>query len=375
MFGLLFVARREFWGAAYSKTLRPLFRCLFGRGVISLWLLCVLYRVAEYMFSELYVPLGSVWKPAFPLTWRLILLSLFMVPTIAFIQLLWLSLHHPGVASLCWRRTSSSRSSSSQRYTMLPRSESNTLEEGVLYRAGDDDNCDMADSEGNTGSWRFHTSSQPFPFSRFFLWLAILFTSLWLALCYQHPGDLRYRSLIETANTHPKREGYANKGIVPCRGGVAIAFTQRFAEKIFIAAMFFNNERVIPYWSNSLIQAIHYLGEDNVFVSILESGSRDRSRKLLRQLDDRLDAMRVARRILTEDTAITKPEDMGGSDRIDFLSALRNRALEPLVEMGGYDKVMFSNDIYIEPESIVELLKTADGEYDMACGMDFGHYG
>ncbi|KAG8216632.1 cryptococcal mannosyltransferase 1-domain-containing protein [Butyriboletus roseoflavus] len=66
---------------------------------------------------------------------------------------------------------------------------------------------------------------------------------------------------------------------------------------------------------------------------------------------------------------------MGGNNRINFLSALRNHALEPLVEKGGYDKVVFSNDIYIEPETIIELLNTADGEYDMACGMDFGHFG
>ena len=139
--------------------------------------------------------------------------------------------------------------------------------------------------------------------------------------------------------------------------------------------MFYNNEHVIPYWSNSLIKAIHYLGEDNVFVSILESGSEDRSPALLQQLDDRLAVMNVSRRILTQDTAIMKPDDMGGNNRIRFLSSLRNHALEPLVEMGGYDKVVFSNDIYIEPETIVELLNTADGEYDMACGMDFGHFG
>lgn len=139
--------------------------------------------------------------------------------------------------------------------------------------------------------------------------------------------------------------------------------------------MFSNNERVIPYWSDSLVKVIPYLGRANVFVSILESGSEDGSPALLRQLDDRLDAMGVSRRILTEDTVIAKPDDMGGNNRIDYLAALRNRVLEPLVERGGYDKVVFSNDVYVEPETIVELLKTADGEYDMACGMDFGHFG
>ena len=139
--------------------------------------------------------------------------------------------------------------------------------------------------------------------------------------------------------------------------------------------MFYNNEKVIPYWSDSIIKAIHYLGADNVFVSVLESGSDDQSPALLQRLDKRLDAMRVQRRILTHDKAITKPDNLNGNDRTEFLSALRNRVLEPLVENGGYDKVIFSNDIFIEPETIIELLNTAEGEYDMACGMDYAHFG
>ena len=85
--------------------------------------------------------------------------------------------------------------------------------------------------------------------------------------------------------------------------------------------------------------------------------------------------MQVNRRILTQNDTVKKPEDMGGNNRINFLSAIRNQILEPLVEKGGYDRVVFSNDIYIEPESWIDLLNTNDGEYDMACGLDFGHFG
>lgn len=31
-------------------------------------------------------------------------------------------------------------------------------------------------------------------------------------------------------------------------------------EKIFIAAMFYNNEGIIPYWSDEIVKLIHYLG-------------------------------------------------------------------------------------------------------------------
>ncbi|KIJ60124.1 glycosyltransferase family 69 protein [Hydnomerulius pinastri MD-312] len=189
------------------------------------------------------------------------------------------------------------------------------------------------------------------------IWIAVFCASVRVAVRYEQPGDVRYRSEIEQAGRHPGNAGHGNQ------------------EKIFIAAMFYNNEQVIPYWSDSLIKAIRYLGTENVFVSIIESHSDDQSPVLLRKLNHQLSEMHVSRRILIQDDLITKPDDMGGNNRIDFLAALRNRALEPLVEKGGYDKVVFSNDIFIEPETFIELLNTADGEYDMACGMDFGHFG
>lgn len=146
------------------------------------------------------------------------------------------------------------------------------------------------------------------------------------------------------------------------------------SEKIFIAAMFYNNEYVIPYWHDTLIKVIHYLGPDNVFVSIVESHSTDESPQLLDALDADLALLGVSRRILTRDKAVPKPDDMRGNNRIEFLAATRNRVIEPLI-VGGYDRVVFSNDIFIEPESFVELLETNSGDYDMACGLDMGHFG
>jgi hypothetical protein len=61
--------------------------------------------------------------------------------------------------------------------------------------------------------------------------------------------------------------------------------------------------------------------------------------------------------------------------RITFLAAVRNLVMEPLVQHGGYTRVVFSNDIFIEAESIVELLDTKGGDYDMACGLDLSFWG
>ncbi|TFY60951.1 hypothetical protein EVJ58_g4808 [Rhodofomes roseus] len=152
-------------------------------------------------------------------------------------------------------------------------------------------------------------------------------------------------------------------------------FMLRYIEKIYIAAAFYNNHIVLPYWTKSMLSTISYLGPENVFVSIVESHSSDNTPELLREFDASLAKMHVPRRILIQDTAIEKPEDLSFDNRIEFLAAVRNRVMEPLVDYGGYDKVLFSNDVYIEPESIVELIETAGGEYDFACAMDFNHYG
>ncbi|KAG1736694.1 glycosyltransferase family 69 protein [Suillus paluster] len=187
-------------------------------------------------------------------------------------------------------------------------------------------------------------------------YIVLFCASTWVGLHYEQPGDVRYRDSIQSAVDHPRRQGYGKQ------------------EKIFIAALFYNNELVIPYWHNSLIKVIHYLGPDNVFVSVVESHSTDSSPQLLQALDADLELLGVSRRILTGDETISRPDYMGGGERIEFLAATRNRALEPLVA-GGYDRVMFSNDIFIEPESLVELLETNGGDYDVACGLDFGHFG
>ncbi|TBU57169.1 cryptococcal mannosyltransferase 1-domain-containing protein, partial [Dichomitus squalens] len=182
--------------------------------------------------------------------------------------------------------------------------------------------------------------------------------TIWL-IHYEHPGDIRFRPALRKAlaERHPSPQGYA-------RG-----------EKVFIAAAFHQNEQVLPYWTQTMLDAITYLGTDNVFVSVVENYSSDRSPELLREFASELDRRGVKNRILVQDETIKKPEKVEWNPRIEFLAAIRNQALEPLLAHGGYDKVLFSNDIFIEPESVIELLETRDGDFDFACGLDFGHFG
>ncbi|KAG2340573.1 hypothetical protein BDR05DRAFT_950299 [Suillus weaverae] len=114
----------------------------------------------------------------------------------------------------------------------------------------------------------------------------------------------------------------------------------------------YNDELVIPYyWRDSLKRAIHHLGPDNVFVSIVEGHSTNTTAELLQELDADLALMVASWRILTGDETVASP---------DYL--------------GGY-KVDFSNDISINPKTLVELLETNNGNYNMACSLDLSHFG
>lgn len=116
--------------------------------------------------------------------------------------------------------------------------------------------------------------------------------------------------------------------------------------------------------------------QDNVFLSIVESNSVDASAELLSRFDRELEVMGIPRRILVGDTSIIRPESMETTPvRIRYLAALRNLALEPLAQSGGYDKIVFTNDVFVEAESILELLKTRDGKWDMVCGLDLSFWG
>lgn len=113
-----------------------------------------------------------------------------------------------------------------------------------------------------------------------------------------------------------------------------------------------------------------------MFVSVVESYSHDRTAQHLRDLKAQLDVLGVENQFLLENTSIDHPPSMDTAPpRIEFLSSTRNLALMPLVERGNFDRVVFSNDVFIEAESIIELLATKNGDWDMVCGIDLARWG
>lgn len=137
-------------------------------------------------------------------------------------------------------------------------------------------------------------------------------------------------------------------------------------QKIFIASIHWNNAGILSsHWNKAILEVASTIGNENSYVSVLESGSWDDSKAVLRELDRDLSQAGVRRRIVLEETTHADLlESRPGSEesgwirtvngsmqlrRIPYLSALRNRALEPLYELldagERFDKILFPNDV------------------------------
>ncbi|KAF7298555.1 Glycosyltransferase family 69 protein [Mycena indigotica] len=122
-------------------------------------------------------------------------------------------------------------------------------------------------------------------------YMALFCVGLYLVATFSLPEDVQYGDVIRGArrSTVRRKEGHGS------------------GEKIFIAALFHNNEEVIPHWTKEIMKVINYLGADNVFVSIVESYSKDASPALLRSFESRLSSQKIPHRILIQNTAVPRP--------------------------------------------------------------------
>ncbi|ORY35322.1 cryptococcal mannosyltransferase 1-domain-containing protein [Naematelia encephala] len=126
------------------------------------------------------------------------------------------------------------------------------------------------------------------------------------------------------------------------------------------------------------------VGRDNVFVSIFESNSVDSTKPLLSTLNDSLSNLNVNHRIITNDDEARHWPYPQSRERIEYLANARNKAMEPLQSpdptvrlenWNEYTTVVFLNDAWFSWEDVVRLIATETedgGDYDLACGMDFG---
>lgn len=138
-------------------------------------------------------------------------------------------------------------------------------------------------------------------------------------------------------------------------------------ERIFLASIHWNNEKILrSHWNKAVLDLVKFLGTENVFVAVLESGSWDDSKGALQELDAQLAELDVHRSILLDnrthedDVYRTPPLNETGwlrtpsgrkeLRRIPYLANLRNRVMLQMakaMEAGGQDftKVIWLNDV------------------------------
>ncbi|KAH9225966.1 glycosyltransferase family 69 protein [Colletotrichum gloeosporioides 23] len=160
-------------------------------------------------------------------------------------------------------------------------------------------------------------------------------------------------------------------------------------EKVFIAVSLYDPEGKIAggEWAQNVLDLIHMIGEDNVFLSIYENDSGEQGAAALGEFKKNVPSKH---QIVIDDHVdynifphITMPDGTQRLKRLAYLAEMRNRALYPLdqfdpdVGVVQYDKILFLNDAMFAPVDAAHLLFSTntgdDGRthYLSACSIDF----
>jgi glycosyltransferase involved in cell wall biosynthesis len=156
----------------------------------------------------------------------------------------------------------------------------------------------------------------------------------------------------------------------------------------FIAANYYNSEESLLYSLPELEKALKLLNQgDNLFISIVENGSTDQTKHILSDFQFSLkfpnkiilcnqtstSSWRLSK-ILGEDYIKKLYKERPGV-RYQKMAALRNLALLPLKTLKfpneNQIKVIFLNDVFFTHDQLLDLITTNEGDYDMACSLDF----
>ncbi|KAL2814188.1 cryptococcal mannosyltransferase 1-domain-containing protein [Aspergillus granulosus] len=159
-----------------------------------------------------------------------------------------------------------------------------------------------------------------------------------------------------------------------------------YSERIFIAAALYDpsGDLAQGHWGSSILQLIHLLGEDNVFLSIYENDSGDAGKTALQTLEQQV---KCNSSIVYEDhldllqfPQVTTPSGDERVKRIVYLAEARNRVLKPLDKpVARFNRVLFLNDVAFDPLDALQLLFSTNldpendhkPQYRAACAVDF----
>lgn len=158
-------------------------------------------------------------------------------------------------------------------------------------------------------------------------------------------------------------------------------------EQVFIVASIYdkNGDLLGGQWGQQLLDVVHLVGAENVFVSIYENNNAPAGTAALNNFRDRLpcrnELVHDPHVDLTQFPNITMPDGSERTKRLAYLTELRNRAMWPLdrfnESVGAFDKVLYLNDVFYRPIDAAQLLFSTNADdsdrthYLSACAMDF----
>ncbi|KAI1485220.1 cryptococcal mannosyltransferase 1-domain-containing protein [Biscogniauxia mediterranea] len=175
-----------------------------------------------------------------------------------------------------------------------------------------------------------------------------------------------------------------------CHGAFAVpGCANLLKEQVFISVSLYDADGKLArgQWGKNLLELIHLIGHDNVFLSIYENDSGPEGASALESLKMRLRCryaiVNDAHANITDFPTLTLPDGSARVKRLAYLSEMRNRALRPLdrfdpdTGVTQYDRILFMNDVAFRPFEAAHLLFSTnagpDGRahYLSACALDY----
>lgn len=177
--------------------------------------------------------------------------------------------------------------------------------------------------------------------------------------------EVLWREFLTVSMTHVLSEVRKAGHTLHCKYDPALSVIPPSVSSIFIASNLHNSEALMPNFISQLVHFLLAFPERFFFVSIYESGSTDRTGEWLGLLEDVLNELKVPSRIVVDGKEVRHK----GQERLDFLTRVRNRAMEPIWSSSfRWDKVIFINDVFFCAQDIIRLLQH---DADIVCGLDF----
>jgi len=168
------------------------------------------------------------------------------------------------------------------------------------------------------------------------------------------------------------------------RDGWKVGSANTAREKVYIAASIFDpgGELAGGDWAKNVLDLVHILGPENVYLSIYENDSGVEALEALSKLESRVPCNHTLiseAHLNFEDVPhIILPDGTRRVKRMAYLAEVRNRALRPLEQAQmRFEKLLYINDVVFDPIEAAQLLfsTNADAEgkaqYRSACAVDF----